>query len=131
MCIRDRLRPGAKGVDGPPHDGPVRLVNARLPRRYVAALDAGASPVVSVEPLSPEDLYTERVMLGLRLREGLESREIAGAEETVRRYVDLGLLEVDNEGDLPDGAVGRTRLTDRGRLLADGIVTDILLAEEA
>ena len=128
-CVR--LRPGAKGVDGPPHDGPVRLVNARLPRRYVAALDAGASPVVSVEPLSPEDLHTERVMLGLRLREGLESREIAGAEETVRRYVDLGLLEVDNERDLPDGAVGRTRLTDRGRLLADGIVTDILLAEEA
>lgn len=109
--------------------GVSRLVNAKLPRRYAAALTGDgavdlsnpASPVTTVERLSADDLHTERIMLGLRLKEGLEDRLLTAAESAVARHVDLGMLErVD----------GRTRLTDRGRLLADGIVTDILLAEE-
>jgi putative oxygen-independent coproporphyrinogen III oxidase len=101
--------------------GVTRLVNAKLPRRYAEALGAGTSPVATVESLSTGDLHTERVMLGLRLREGLPDELLAAGAGAVERHVGLGLLE---------RAGGRTRLTDRGRLLADGIITDILLAED-
>ena len=43
----------------------------------------------------------------------------AGARDVVDRHVRAGLLE---RGE-------RLRLTDKGRLLADGIITDILAAE--
>ncbi|MDN6259863.1 MAG: radical SAM protein [Corynebacterium sp.] len=124
----------ASGTSGTEFSGITRLVNAKLPRRYAEALGEGTdgadgtdgaserrSPVTTVEPLSRGDLHTERVMLGLRLREGLADEVLASAASAVEHHVELGLLErVD----------GRTRLTDRGRLLADGIITDILLAEE-
>ncbi len=110
----------------PDHSGVTRLVNAKLPRRYADALVTGSgpatSPVTTVEPLSTGDVHTERVMLGLRLSEGLPDEVLAAAGPAVERHVGLGLLERTG---------GRTRLTNRGRLLADGIITDILLAEEA
>ena len=114
-CVR--LAPGAEGH----HDGLTRLVNAKLPRRYAEALEAGKSPVTTVEQLSGADVHTERIMLGLRLREGLDDSLLTHATSAVDHHVGLGLLErVD----------GRTRLTEKGRLLADGIITDILLAED-
>ncbi|MEJ6548807.1 radical SAM family heme chaperone HemW [Corynebacterium sp. USCH3] len=116
--------PVADAVDptGPDASGVTRLVNAKLPRRYAEALGQGASPVTTVEPLGTGDLHTERVMLGLRLREGLPDEVLSSARGAVEHHVGLGLLEQ---------VAGRTRLTDRGRLLADGIITDILLAEES
>lgn len=118
---------GVDPVDGGAGDGfsgLTRLVNAKLPRRYAEALERvpAVSPVTTVEQLSRSDLHTERVMLGLRLREGLPDAVLAHAQAAVERHVGLGLLE---------RVGGRTRLTDPGRLLADGIITDILLAEES
>lgn len=101
--------------------GITRLVNAKLPRRYAEALASGDSPVVTTEPLSDADVHTERIMTGLRLAEGLPDDMVAHAPQAVARHVGLDLLEqVD----------GRTRLTDAGRLLADGIITDILVEED-
>lgn len=117
--VSDTVSPTSAGAA---ESGVTRLVNAKLPRRYAEAIGRGASPVTTVEPLGTDDLHTERVMLGMRLREGLPDEVLAAAGRAVDHHVGLGLLERDN---------GRTRLTDRGRLLADGIITDILLAEEA
>lgn len=117
--VSDTVSPASAGAA---ESGVTRLVNAKLPRRYAEAIGRGASPVTTVEPLGTDDLHTERVMLGMRLREGLPDEVLAAAGRAVDHHVGLGLLERDN---------GRTRLTDRGRLLADGIITDILLAEEA
>ena len=78
--------------------------------------------VVTTERLSNDDLRTEQVMLQLRLAEGLQlagSDENAELQQVIERYTGLGLL--DNRGE-------RLRLTDKGRYLADGIVTDIVLA---
>ena len=59
-------------------------------------------------------------MLGLRLKEGIPAEWIGeGARGVVERHERAGLLE----------AGERLRLTDAGRLLADGIITDILAAE--
>ncbi|AGP30475.1 coproporphyrinogen III oxidase [Corynebacterium terpenotabidum Y-11] len=114
-CVRLR-----EGVDGY-HDGLTRLVNAKLPRRYAEALSSGNSPVTDTEQLSAADVHTERILTGLRLAEGLPDALLADAPNAVDRHVGLGLLEQ---------VAGRTRLTDAGRLLADGIITDILLEED-
>ena len=133
--------------EGHSESGLVRLVNAKRPATYWNGLlgeAEGASigkdglpvpgSVVTTERLSNDDLRTEQVMLRLRLAEGLDLAELAGGSDgansanTVRnaelgqvieRYTGLGLLDKRGE---------RLRLTDKGRYLADGIVTDIVLA---
>ena len=116
----------------------MRLVNAKRPATYwegLLAENEGASTikdglpvpgsVVTTERLSNADLRTEQVMLRLRLAEGLALTELAGSqgnaelEQVIERYTGLGLLDKRGE---------RLILTDKGRYLADGIVTDIVLA---
>lgn len=132
--------PGAHGCvrlrgEGHSESGLVRLVNAKRPATYWDGLLGeveGASTrkdglpvpgsVVTTERLSNDDLRTEQVMLQLRLAEGLQlagSDENAELQRVIERYTGLGLL--DNRGE-------RLRLTDKRRYLADGIVTDIVLA---
>jgi oxygen-independent coproporphyrinogen-3 oxidase len=72
-------------------------------------------------------------MLGLRLREGVPARWLDHAGAAVARHTGLGLLERVSAGDAgagTDDGEDRIRVTDAGRLLADGVITDILLAEE-
>ncbi|HZK31558.1 MAG TPA: radical SAM family heme chaperone HemW [Corynebacterium sp.] len=102
------------------HLGELRFHNVKHPSRYYAA---EGLPIAATEQLSPADRHTERMMLGLRLREGVPREWIGpGAAEVVERHLAAGLLH---------STAGRVAVTGRGRLLADGIVTDILLAEEA
>ncbi|MFI6431948.1 radical SAM family heme chaperone HemW [Rhodococcus oryzae] len=105
--------PGAHG-----HVGGVRWWNVKHPARYADQLAAGELPVADSEHLTAEDRHMERVMLTLRLRSGLpesdlRASELAAAEQAVAD----GLLS--RAGD-------RLVLTDRGRLLADGVIRDIL-----
>ena len=54
--------------------------------------------VVTLEQLSHADVATERVMLGLRLREGLDLgdlRQTAELDEVLKRYQRLGLANVE------------------------------------
>ncbi|MBP1159431.1 oxygen-independent coproporphyrinogen-3 oxidase [Rhodococcus sp. PvR099] len=105
--------PGAHG-----HVGGVRWWNVKHPARYADRLTAGELPVADSEQLTAEDRHMERVMLTLRLRSGLpvsdlRASEIAAAEQAVAD----GLLS---------RADDRLVLSDRGRLLADGVIRDIL-----
>lgn len=100
------------------HVGGVRWWNVKHPARYADLLASGTLPIGDSEVLTAEDRHVERVMLVLRLRSGmplsdLSPGELAAAEQTVAD----GLLE--RVGD-------RLVLTDRGRLLADGVIRDIL-----
>ena len=64
----------------------------------------------------------EKIMLGLRLREGIPEAWLdAHAAPALERFIGRGLLE---------RADDRVRITKPGRLLADGIITDLLVAEE-
>ncbi|GAB3945320.1 radical SAM family heme chaperone HemW [Corynebacterium tapiri] len=109
--------PGAHSyVDGQ------RFYNVKHPARYYRELGEGRAPIAESEALTEVDKHTEAVMLGLRLREGIPRNWIgAGADEVVQRALDDGLLH--RFGD-------RLAVTDRGRLLADGIIADLLVAEE-
>lgn len=105
------------------HLGMQRFSNVKHPNRYSAVLADGELPINEVEDLTPADRHTELLMLGLRLREGIAYAAVgAGAAGVVQNFVDRGLLHFPQ----PD----RLALTDAGRLLADGIITDILVAED-
>ena len=102
------------------HVGGVRWWNVKHPARYAEALSRGESPAAAREVLGAGDVHTERVMLTARLRSGIDPEELAGPELVVarQRVVD-GLLAEHG---------GRLVLTPRGRLLADAVVRDVLVA---
>ncbi len=104
------------------HIGDQRFYNVKHPRRYYERLGRAELPIQETEQLSASDRHTEQIMLGLRMREGIARSALdPAAAETIDRYVDRQLLSVDKH---------RLRLSDQGRLLADGIIADLLLAEE-
>ena len=110
------IGPGAHShVDG------VRWWNLKHPLPYTNRVRAGDSPAAGRETPGPDARYLERVMLGVRIREGLAVDRL---EPEGRRAV-AGLIA---DGWL-DGAAairGRAVLTDRGRLMADAVTRRLL-----
>ena len=100
------------------HVGGVRWWNVKHPAAYADRIGADRSPAQAREVLAPEDRRVERVLLELRLREGLD---VAVLDATGRAAVP-GLVE---RGLLVERA-GRIALTERARLLADGVVRELV-----
>jgi putative oxygen-independent coproporphyrinogen III oxidase len=105
------------------HVGGVRWWNVKHPARYASMLAAGESPAAGREVLTDADRHLERVMLELRLAEGLslEALDADGLREA-RVAASEGLLEPSTLD-----SAGRAVLTDRGRLLADGVVRRLVI----
>jgi len=103
------------------HVGGLRWWNVKHPAAYADRLAAGLHPAADTELLTAEDQALERVMLGLRLRDGLpltalsDAGRARAAEACVRRLLEPG-----------PHAAGLAVLTDRGRLLADAVVRDLV-----
>ncbi len=98
----------------------LRWWNVKHPRRYAAALEQGHSPAAGREVLTDADAALERVMLGVRLREGLPIADLGPtARRNVAGNVAAGLLEG------RAAVTGSAVLTRRGRLLADAVVRDL------
>ena len=104
------------------HVGGVRWWNVKHPAKYAQRLAAGASPAAAREVLSTSDRRLERVMLELRLVDGLVIDALEPAARTEARVLaGEGLLDpAALEG--VNGRFGRCVLTPRGRLLADAVV---------
>ncbi|MBZ5736712.1 radical SAM family heme chaperone HemW [Nocardioides mangrovi] len=102
------------------HVGGVRWWNVKHPAAYADRIAADRSPAHAREVLDSETRRVERVLLELRLREGLPLDVLdADGRAAVPALVGDGLL-------LEQG--GRLVPTQRGRLLADAIVRDLLTA---
>ncbi|MCL2736976.1 MAG: radical SAM family heme chaperone HemW [Propionibacteriaceae bacterium] len=98
------------------HDG-VRWWNHRRPATYIAHVAQG-SPVEGSERLSADQARVEAVMLGLRLAEGMDESLLTDTERArAQAYVDSGRLVRHD---------GRLMCSLEGRLIADGIVREIL-----
>ncbi len=101
------------------HVGGVRWWNLKHPSAYADRLERGLSPIADREVLDPASRRFERILLEVRLRDGLP---VDVLDEPGRASVaDLeasGLVRV---------AAHRARLvlTRRGRLLADAVVRDL------
>jgi oxygen-independent coproporphyrinogen-3 oxidase len=100
------------------HVGGVRWWNVKHPTAYAERLADGASPAYARELLDEETRRIERVLLEVRLAAGLplDALEDAG-RAAVGEIVARGLATVADE---------RLVLTTPGRLLADGVVRDLL-----
>jgi putative oxygen-independent coproporphyrinogen III oxidase len=108
------------------HVGGVRWWNVRHPRAYAARLADAVSPAQAREVLRSDERYEERVLLGVRLAEGLPVADLEpDARGRVTGLVADGLVEAGPAL----GPAGRRRvvLTLRGRLLADAVVRSLLL----
>ncbi|GGK62563.1 coproporphyrinogen III oxidase [Nocardia camponoti] len=101
------------------HVGGVRWWNVKHPARYADRVAEGGLPAAGSETLTDDERYLEHVMLTVRLRTGLALADLAPTgRAAVDRLVAEGLIEVTGND--------RLVLTDRGRLLADGVVRDLL-----
>ena len=99
------------------HVGGVRWWNVKAPRAYAARLASG-SPAAAREVLTDDQRADERVLLGVRLADGLPIAALSPrAAHAVAGLVADGL--VDGPAAL---AERRVQLTLRGRLLADTVV---------
>ena len=99
------------------HVGGVRWWNVKHPAAYADRLAAGDSPALAYEQLTDDDRRLERILLELRLREGLPVLALdRQGRAQVARLVEEGLVTLATE---------RLVLTRRGRLLADAVVRDL------
>lgn len=103
------------------HVGGVRWWNVKHPVAYAGRLAQSESPAAGREALDEDTRRVERVLLGVRLAEGLDAAALDPAgRAAVAALIADGLVE---------GAAalqGRIVLTLRGRLLADAVVRDLL-----
>ncbi|MGB3485726.1 MAG: coproporphyrinogen III oxidase, partial [Mycobacterium sp.] len=105
--------PGAHGFIGD-----TRLWNVKHPNAYASQLEQRRLPIAGSEALGDDARHLEAVLLAIRLRSGLPVAELSPSElARVDAVVADGLL-------MPEA--DRLVLTDRGRLLADGIVRSLL-----
>ncbi len=106
------LGPGAHShIDGK------RFWNVKHPTAYKTKLFAGESPIQESEELTHSQRMDESILLGIRMREGLDISSLSPAQiELLTTYSENGFLQrVDN----------RVVLTPTGRLIADRIVREI------
>jgi oxygen-independent coproporphyrinogen-3 oxidase len=96
------------------HVGGVRWWNLRHPSAYAARLADGQSPAQAREVLTDEQRHMEALMLGLRTREGVPVSWLTADEQA--RLAHLPVERIDD----------RVLLRAEARLLADGVVRDLL-----
>lgn len=98
--------------------GDIRWWNVKHPLTYAERLGRDQDPVADFERLDRRDRHVEEVLLCIRLRDGLPVTALTAPEQQrAANAVTDGLLT--RHGD-------RLVLTDRGRLLADSVVRQLL-----
>ena len=108
------LGPGAHShVDGK------RFWNLKHPTTYKQKLFAGESPILESEQLTVDQIKDEAILLGIRMREGLEIALLQPHQlEVLGEYRHNGFVEINEDHVL---------LTPAGRLIADRIVREITI----
>jgi putative oxygen-independent coproporphyrinogen III oxidase len=99
------------------HVGGVRWWNVKHPSAYASRLAEGVSPAAARELLVAEDRRIERVLLEIRLSDGLDPAVLTDAGRAAAAQLALDGLLVGTD---------RLVLTRRGRLLADAVVRALL-----
>jgi putative oxygen-independent coproporphyrinogen III oxidase len=106
------------GVGAHAHLAGRRWWTTRSTDRYLAAVEEDASPVAGSEELSDAERAEERLLLGLRLRDGLHPNDVPPIDP-------LALEDAMTSG-LVETACGRLRCTETGWFLLDDAVTRLL-----
>lgn len=106
------------------HFGGVRWWNVKHPTAYASKLAEGNSPAAGRETLSDKTRLEERILLEIRIRDGLNvdlAKEVsAHASQLIAGFI------ADELVDAKAAIGGVLRLTLKGRLLADSLVRQLL-----
>ena len=95
-----------------------RTWQVRAPQRWVEHVEAGEEPLGGEEILTAEQRREERLLMGLRIREGVRRDEVEPIDESAAAAMaEQGLIVDDGE---------RIRVTDAGRALTGAIVLRLL-----
>jgi oxygen-independent coproporphyrinogen-3 oxidase len=114
---------GATGMLHVP--SPHRYVDGRSPEKYLRAVEQGTLPEDSREELGPEELFAERLSMGLRLRGGVDWEAVCalyGQDPEPRRAEIARLLQ----HGLATLKEGRLALTDKGADLHSAISAKLI-----
>jgi len=103
------------------HVGGVRWWNVKHPAAYGQRMAAGESPGAGRETLDAETRRVERVLLAVRMREGLPTSDL----DPEGRAAVAGLI-ADGWVEGREALAGRVVLTRTGRLMADAVVRRLL-----
>jgi oxygen-independent coproporphyrinogen-3 oxidase len=102
------------------HIGGIRWWNVKHPSAYANRVAAGVSPEHEREVLTHDQKHLERIMLGIRLVDGLPTSTLSDqARLRVAELIAEELVEPQQAFD------GHLVLTQRGRLLADAVVRSL------
>ena len=96
--------------------GAIRSWDLAHPRLWSERVNAGQVPWAGSESITPMEALEETIMLGLRLREGLDLTALKTSLD-----VDAGVAELEREG-LVERRGSRLIPTLRGRLLNDAVI---------
>ena len=94
----------------------------RAPGKWLAAVESGSTSEHPIQKLSTEDVLSETLLMGLRLREGLPvHRFVSLADDRIHQNIaetkELGMLTEEN---------GNLALTEKGRPLLNAVLRKIL-----
>jgi oxygen-independent coproporphyrinogen-3 oxidase len=94
------------------------------PATFAQKIAEGVSPALAREVLSDETRITERILLEVRIKDGLSIEVVKTlnqqAAKPISQAIADGLIEADA------ALRGQLQLTLKGRLLADALVRDLL-----
>jgi oxygen-independent coproporphyrinogen-3 oxidase len=111
-------------------DGRTRITNHRSPTTWMAKVLAGEDGIGDVDAMTAEEAARERIVVGLRRRDGIERAAFHAASGfdldalagvAIARWSGQGLATDDGR---------RVRLTRPGLLVSDGLWSDVLRASE-
>ena len=106
------------------HIGGTRWWNVKHPAAYAERIVASQSPALAREVLDDETRNVERVLLELRVREGMSIESLkamnANIAKPISQFIADGMVNAE------DAIRGRLTLTLKGRLLADSMVRQLL-----
>jgi len=114
------LGPGACGFLGD-----VRYANVKPVERYCALVEGGQPPVASHETLTQRQRLAERLILGLRLSEGIPAAWVSERIDLEPGRLPALLTAWKERGLLVEDA-GRLRLSEAGFLLSDALFFELL-----
>ena len=116
------IGPGAHG-----RHGGVATMRHRKPENWLAGLDRNGHGVAEQTRLQPGYQAAEALLMGLRLREGVDLQTIAGlAGNDMHAFVDFAAIARMQLLGLVDLSGHRLRVTGDGALLLDAILREII-----
>ena len=120
------IGPGAHG-----RRGGMATVRHKKPENWIGAVTRNGHGAQSEEPLAPHTRATEALLMGLRLREGVDLARIARlGTTTIPDLVDLPALDKLAAQGLTAREGDRLRVTEAGMLLLDAILPIVVRTRE-